>query len=97
MTTVLHYSEPFIFIIPSSQYDLNNVERDVKHQTIITNVSVLVAVLDARPAVVQEVMCSIPARSGNHLSFSPFRCFQKGSCKFVANEYAQILVNCLED
>ena len=28
-------SEPFIIILPSSWYDLDNVERDVKHQIII--------------------------------------------------------------
>ena len=31
----LHCTEPFIITLPSSQYDLNNVERDVKHQTTI--------------------------------------------------------------
>ena len=31
----LHCTEPFIITLPSSRYDLNNVERDVKHQTII--------------------------------------------------------------
>ena len=25
-------TEPFIIILPSSQYDLSNVERDIKHQ-----------------------------------------------------------------
>ena len=28
----LHCAEPFIIILPLPQYDLNNVERDVKHQ-----------------------------------------------------------------
>ena len=27
--------QPSIIILPSSQYDLNNVEKDVKHQIII--------------------------------------------------------------
>ena len=27
----LHCTEPFIITLPSSQYDLNNVERDEKH------------------------------------------------------------------
>ena len=31
----LHCTESLIVIFPSSQYDLNNVERDVKHRTII--------------------------------------------------------------
>ena len=31
----VHYTEPFVIIPTSSQYDLNNVERDVKHQIII--------------------------------------------------------------
>ena len=31
---VFHCSEPFIITLPSSQYDLHNIERDVKHQTI---------------------------------------------------------------
>ena len=35
MTLMLHCIEPVIIILPSSQYDLNNVERDVKHQIII--------------------------------------------------------------
>ena len=32
---VLHCREPFIIILPSSQYDLNNVIRGIKHQIII--------------------------------------------------------------
>ena len=31
----LHCTEPNIITLPSSLYDLNNVERDVTHQTII--------------------------------------------------------------
>ena len=31
----LHYTEPFIIILPLSQYDLSNLERDVKHQMMI--------------------------------------------------------------
>ena len=31
MTTAFNCSEPYIITLPSSQYDLNNVERDVKH------------------------------------------------------------------
>ena len=31
----LHCRKPFIITLPSSQYDLNNVERDVKHQISI--------------------------------------------------------------
>ena len=30
--TVLHCTEPFIITLLSSQYDLNNFERDLKHQ-----------------------------------------------------------------
>ena len=30
-----HCTEAFIITFPSSKYDLNNVERDVKHQTIV--------------------------------------------------------------
>ena len=30
-------AQPFFIILPSSRYDLNNVERDVKYQIIITN------------------------------------------------------------
>ena len=36
--SALHCTEPFIIILPSSQYDLNNVERDVQHQLIIFRV-----------------------------------------------------------
>ena len=32
---VLNCTEPFIITLPSSQYDLSNVERDIKHQIII--------------------------------------------------------------
>ena len=32
---VLHCTEPFIIILPSSRYDFNSIERDEKHQTII--------------------------------------------------------------
>ena len=31
----LHCREPFIILLPLYQYDLNNVERDVKYQIII--------------------------------------------------------------
>ena len=31
----LHSTDPFNIILPLSRYDLNNVERDVKHQTVI--------------------------------------------------------------
>ena len=31
----LHSTKPFIITLPPSQYDTNNVESDVKHQTII--------------------------------------------------------------
>ena len=59
---------------------------------------------DARPTDDQEVAGLIPIGLGNILSwrlimkyflqaFSPFRCFKKGKCQFLANEYAQVLVN----
>ena len=32
---MLHCTEPFIIVLSSSQCDLNNVERDIKHQTIV--------------------------------------------------------------
>ena len=59
-----------------------------------------VARLDARPTGDQEVTGSTPAEVGNILawrlimkyflrSFSPFRWFKKGSCQFLAKEYAQ--------
>ena len=41
MTMACHCTEPVIVILPSSQYDLNNVECDVKHQTIIISHKVL--------------------------------------------------------
>ena len=53
----LHYTEPFIIIFPSSRYDLNDVERDVKHQPA------LMAQLDARPPGDWEVAGSTPAGS----------------------------------
>ena len=31
----LHCTEPFIIILPSTQYGLNNVEWDIKHQIVI--------------------------------------------------------------
>ena len=31
---VLHCTEPFIITLSSSRYDLNDVDRDVKHQII---------------------------------------------------------------
>ena len=33
---MLHCTEPFIITIPLSEYDLDNVERDIKHQIIIS-------------------------------------------------------------
>ena len=35
MTAPHFVAQPFNIALPSLQYDLNNVERDVKHQTII--------------------------------------------------------------
>ena len=37
-----HCTEPFVIILPSSRYDLNNVGRDVKHQLIIMTSKTLV-------------------------------------------------------
>ena len=34
ITMVLYYSEPFIIILPSFWYDLNNAESDFKHKLI---------------------------------------------------------------
>ena len=54
MTKMLNCTEPFIIILPLSRYKLNNVERDIKHQTYCTcfvgkvrniNISVLSGVL----------------------------------------------------
>ena len=36
MTVRRHCTVPFIITLLSSRYDLNNVERDVKHQIIIS-------------------------------------------------------------
>ena len=35
MTTTLHCTEPFIITFSSSRYDVNNVEREVKHQNVV--------------------------------------------------------------
>ena len=75
---------------------------------IFQNVPASVTQSAARPTGDQEVAGSIPARSGNMLSwrlimkyflwsFSLFRWFKKGICQFLAKECAQILVNHLED
>ena len=32
MAVLLYCMEPFIIIIPSSRYDFNNVERDIRYQ-----------------------------------------------------------------
>ena len=59
-----------------------------------------VAQLDVCPTGDQHVAGSTPAEFGNILSwklimkyflwsFSPFRWFKKGSCQFLAKEYAQ--------
>ena len=40
----LHCMEPLIITLPLSQYDLNNVERDVKIQTIINLTSLLMSI-----------------------------------------------------
>ena len=52
--TTLHLTEPFIIILSSSRYYLNNVERDVKHQTIVSyNLAVEVGFnVDARSSVI---------------------------------------------
>ena len=59
-----------------------------------------VAQLDARPTGDQEVAGSTPTRSATFFhgdlimkyflrSFSPFRCFKKGSCQFLWKECVQ--------
>ena len=35
LSVALHCTEPFVISIPLSLYDLNNVERGVKHQMVI--------------------------------------------------------------
>ena len=56
----------------------------------------------------QVVAGLIPARSVNILllrlimkyflqAFSPFHLFKRDSCQFLTKEYAQVLVNCIED
>ena len=37
-----HRTEPFIITLSSSQHDLNNVERDVKHQIIMFNCDIFI-------------------------------------------------------
>ena len=67
-----------------------------------------VAQSDVRLTCDQEVASSVSAGSGTIisrslimkyflLSFSPLCCFKKDICQFLAKEYAQILVNCLEN
>ena len=79
-----------------------------KEKNIQGLLPISMAQLDARPTGDQEVTGLIHARSGNISlwrlimkyflwSFSPFCCFKKGSCQFLAKECAQILVNCLEN
>ena len=51
------------------------------------------AQLNACPTGDQEVVGSIPAQSTNILSCW----FKKGICQFLEKEYAQVLVNRLED
>ena len=36
--TAFHCTELFIITLPSSRYDLNNVERDLKHPVSIINI-----------------------------------------------------------
>ena len=56
-----------------------------------------------RPTGGREVADSAPAGSGNIVSWrliiiyclrslSPFRCFKKESCQFLAKEFAQLLI-----
>ena len=37
-----HHTEPFIITLSSSQHDLNNVERDVKHQIIMFSCDIFI-------------------------------------------------------
>ena len=57
--------EPFIIILPSSRYDLNNVERDVKHQIIKSSISgeVLSELVKCEPGQRREFLAR-----GHHVS-----------------------------
>ena len=35
MTGAIHCTDPFIVTLPSKRYDVNTVERDIKHQIIM--------------------------------------------------------------
>ena len=37
MTVQGFIAQPFIIVLPLSWYDFNNVERNVKHQTVISS------------------------------------------------------------
>ena len=47
--TMCHCTEPFIIILPPAWYDLNDVERDAKHQVIIINLHMTLIALTSVP------------------------------------------------
>ena len=100
----LHCTEPFIISLSSSQYDLCNVARDVKYQTVIIIIPHLAACLGGSVGCTSDWWsggCGFkPHWVGNILSwrmvmkyflqsFSPFCWFKKGSCLFLVKECAQ--------
>ena len=54
---VFHCTEPFIIILPLSRYDLNNVEREVQHQTITET--------PLRKQAYSNILKILPPKNGN--------------------------------
>ena len=57
MTIQHHNTEPFVIILPSSRY-INDVERDIKHRTIIIIIP-LIWSYEVSDAIENSVVCSI--------------------------------------
>ena len=53
----LRCTEPFIIVIPSSRYVLNNVERDAKHQTIIIITIIIIITKENNKTKIRKKMC----------------------------------------
>ena len=96
---------PFITILPSSWYDLNNTERYIKYKTIICIIvshslsRAFMAQLDASywwsegcgfdPCWVSNFLSWRLIMKHFLHSFSPFCWFKKYSCQFLVNECAK--------
>ena len=100
---MLHCTEPFIFTLASSRYDLTNVERGVKHQIIIIITTYQAVSIFVRcqvrglqdPATVYSECMELIVRLGNcgviHGDFNEFNLVLDDTDKITMIDFPQMI------